>query len=156
VTGAWKIPEVWRHGKRRQSIAILSVRPSVALADIQYSVYCLTAKCDTSISRSYSVDLNISTKSSGKFRRAHADLNFVSARDDMLALYNAGTLSSCGRLSIRLSQVEVGVLLKRLGLHAGSHKQRHTIALRTKVFCCQRSREIRMGSPQRGRQLQVG
>ena len=67
----------------------------------------------------------------------------------MLARY---MLSSCIRPYVRLSQVRV---LERW-LNLGSQKQRHTIAHGLSFTDAKNVGKIPTGSPQRGRQIEVG
>ena len=61
-------------------------------------------------------------------------------------------MALCPSVSVCLTQV--GVLLKRLNI--GSLKQHHTIAQRILFSDTKDLREIRLGHPIRGRQMQVG
>jgi len=63
-------------------------------------------------------------------------------------------MALCLPVCLSVCPSQVGVLLKRLNV--GSHKQNHTIVQGLYFYDAKGLREIRLGSPLRGRQTQVG
>jgi len=72
----------------------------------------------------------------------------------MHARNSHGPVSVCVCLSVCQCMTQVGLLLKRL--NTGSHKQHHTIDQGFQFFDAKDLREILLGSPPTGRQMQMG